>query len=66
MRPRRRFRRGCAASKARRILNRVTPTYGGYATDVVVDEPFVLRIPEGLNPAAAAVSSVWAVWGTWL
>jgi uncharacterized zinc-type alcohol dehydrogenase-like protein len=29
-------------------------TYGGYATDVVVDEKFVLRIPENLDAAAAA------------
>jgi uncharacterized zinc-type alcohol dehydrogenase-like protein len=32
----------------------VTPTYGGYATQIVVDEHFVLRIPDGLDPAAAA------------
>jgi len=31
-----------------------TPTYGGYATEIVVDERFVLRIPEGLDPVAAA------------
>jgi uncharacterized zinc-type alcohol dehydrogenase-like protein len=30
------------------------PTYGGYSTTVVVDEAFVLRIPDGLDPAAAA------------
>tara|TARA_R110002051_G_scaffold73143_1_gene132813 strand:- start:5471 stop:6526 length:1056 start_codon:yes stop_codon:yes gene_type:complete len=29
-------------------------TYGGYATNVVVDQQFVLRIPENLDPAAAA------------
>tara|TARA_R110000868_G_scaffold103912_6_gene285922 strand:- start:143 stop:1195 length:1053 start_codon:yes stop_codon:yes gene_type:complete len=29
-------------------------TYGGYSTSVVVDQQFVLRIPENLNPAAAA------------
>lgn len=29
-------------------------TYGGYSTSVVVDEGFVLRIPAGLDPAAAA------------
>lgn len=29
-------------------------TYGGYSDSVVVDEDFVLRIPETLNPAAAA------------
>ncbi len=30
------------------------PTQGGYATDVVVHERFVLRIPETLDPAAVA------------
>ncbi|MDX1328988.1 MAG: NAD(P)-dependent alcohol dehydrogenase [Arenibacter sp.] len=29
-------------------------TYGGYSTSVVVDEQFVLRIPEQIDPAAAA------------
>ncbi|HEY8605848.1 MAG TPA: NAD(P)-dependent alcohol dehydrogenase [Noviherbaspirillum sp.] len=29
-------------------------TYGGYATNIVVTEKFVLRIPDGLDPAAAA------------
>ena len=30
------------------------PTYGGYSDKIVVKEHFVLRIPEGLDPAAAA------------
>ncbi len=30
------------------------PTQGGYADAIVVDERFVLRIPDGLDPAAAA------------
>ncbi|MFN8801465.1 NAD(P)-dependent alcohol dehydrogenase [Gemmatimonas sp.] len=30
------------------------PTQGGYATDVVVHEKFVLRVPEALDPAAVA------------
>ena len=30
------------------------PTQGGYSTAIVVDERFVVRIPEGLDPAAAA------------
>ncbi|AHJ66880.1 NAD(P)-dependent alcohol dehydrogenase [Granulibacter bethesdensis] len=30
------------------------PTFGGYADSIVVDESFVLRIPDGLDPAAAA------------
>ena len=29
-------------------------TYGGYSDVIVVDESFVLRIPDGLDPAAAA------------
>ncbi len=29
-------------------------TYGGYSESVVVDERFVLRVPENLDPAAAA------------
>jgi uncharacterized zinc-type alcohol dehydrogenase-like protein len=35
-------------------MDRKTPTYGGYSTDVVVDERYVLRIPDGLDPAGAA------------
>lgn len=30
------------------------PTYGGYAKSIVVRDKFVLRIPEGLDPARAA------------
>lgn len=29
-------------------------TYGGYSESIVVDEAFVLRVPNGLNPAGAA------------
>ena len=29
-------------------------TYGGYSNQIVVDEHFVLRVPESLDPAAAA------------
>jgi alcohol dehydrogenase (NADP+) len=29
-------------------------TYGGYSQSIVVDEAFVLRVPDGLDPAAAA------------
>ncbi|TAM51142.1 MAG: NAD(P)-dependent alcohol dehydrogenase [Paraburkholderia sp.] len=29
-------------------------TYGGYSTSVVVDEAFVLRVPDNLDPAGAA------------
>ncbi|TKD06579.1 NAD(P)-dependent alcohol dehydrogenase [Polyangium fumosum] len=31
-----------------------TPTFGGYASTIVTDENYVLRVPEGLDPAAAA------------
>ena len=31
-----------------------TPTYGGYSNAIVVREEFVLRVPEGLDPARAA------------
>ena len=29
-------------------------TFGGYSTSIVVDEAFVVRVPEGLDPAATA------------
>jgi uncharacterized zinc-type alcohol dehydrogenase-like protein len=35
-------------------MDEKTPTYGGYSNQIVVDEDYVLRIPEGLAPAAAA------------
>jgi uncharacterized zinc-type alcohol dehydrogenase-like protein len=35
-------------------MDRKTPTYGGYSTQIVVDERYALRIPAGLDPAAAA------------
>lgn len=35
-------------------MDRKTRTYGGYSTELVVDERFALRIPAGLDPAAAA------------
>ncbi|MCA1831370.1 MAG: NAD(P)-dependent alcohol dehydrogenase [Actinomycetota bacterium] len=31
-----------------------TPTYGGYSARITVDEDYVLRIPAGMDPAAAA------------
>ena len=31
-----------------------TPTFGGYSNQIVVDEHFVLRIPDGLDAAGAA------------
>jgi len=35
-------------------MDRKTPTYGGYSAHVVVEERFTLRLPAGLDPAAAA------------
>jgi alcohol dehydrogenase (NADP+) len=35
-------------------MDRRTPTYGGYSTAVVVDQAFVLKVPETLDPAGAA------------
>ena len=35
-------------------MDRVTRTYGGYSSRVVVDEAFVLRVPAGLDLAATA------------
>src|SRR5512145_364105 len=35
-------------------LDGKTPTYGGYSTQIVVDEHFVLKVPENLDPAGAA------------
>ena len=34
--------------------DRVTPTYGGYADSIVVDQHYVLRIPEGPDTQAVA------------
>jgi uncharacterized zinc-type alcohol dehydrogenase-like protein len=31
-----------------------TPTYGGYSSQIVVDESYILRIPDNLPPAGAA------------
>ena len=35
-------------------MDRKTPTYGGYSTQIVVAEHFTLKVPEGLDPAGAA------------
>src|SRR3954467_6105911 len=35
-------------------MDKKTPTYGGYSTRITAPEDFVLRIPAGLDPAAAA------------
>jgi uncharacterized zinc-type alcohol dehydrogenase-like protein len=46
--------KGCAWTYNGTEMDRKTPTYGGYATELVVSERFTLRIPAGLDPAAAA------------
>ena len=35
-------------------MDRRTPTFGGYSSQLVVDERYALRIPAGLDPAGAA------------
>src|SRR6267143_1720587 len=35
-------------------MDRKTPTYGGYSRQVVVAEPYVLKVPAALDPARAA------------
>ncbi|WP_224370615.1 NAD(P)-dependent alcohol dehydrogenase [Hyalangium versicolor] len=35
-------------------MDRKTPTYGGYSTQLVVTEHFALKVPEGLDPAGTA------------
>ncbi|MGE5345724.1 MAG: NAD(P)-dependent alcohol dehydrogenase [Acidithiobacillales bacterium] len=35
-------------------MDRKTPTYGGYSTEIVVKERFALKVPSGLDPASAA------------
>jgi alcohol dehydrogenase (NADP+) len=46
--------RGAAFTYNGTEMDRKTPTYGGYSSQVVVDERFTLKIPRGLDPAAAA------------
>jgi uncharacterized zinc-type alcohol dehydrogenase-like protein len=45
---------GCAFTYNSTEMDRKTPTYGGYSRRIVVSEKFVLRVPSGLDPAAAA------------
>ncbi len=47
-------RNGAAFTYNGTEMDRTTPTYGGYSTAVVVDEAFVLKVPETLDPAGAA------------
>ena len=46
--------KGNAATYNGTLMDRKTRTYGGYSTEIVVDEAFTLRIPPGLDPAGAA------------
>jgi uncharacterized zinc-type alcohol dehydrogenase-like protein len=46
--------RGSAPTYNGTLMDRKTPTYGGYSTHVVVDERFALRVPAGLDLAGAA------------
>ncbi len=46
--------KGNAATYNGTEMDRKTPTYGGYSTQIVVDEGFTLRVPDGLDPAGAA------------
>jgi uncharacterized zinc-type alcohol dehydrogenase-like protein len=46
--------KGCAWSYNSTEMDRVTPTYGGYSSSVVVDEAFTLKISPKLDLAAAA------------
>jgi uncharacterized zinc-type alcohol dehydrogenase-like protein len=46
--------RGSALTYNGTEMDRKTPTYGGYSTQIVVTEDFVLRIPAGLDLAGVA------------
>jgi alcohol dehydrogenase (NADP+) len=46
--------RGAAPTYNGTLMDRKTPTYGGYSTHVVVDERFALHVPAGLDLAGAA------------
>jgi uncharacterized zinc-type alcohol dehydrogenase-like protein len=46
--------KGAAATYNGTEMDRVTPTFGGYSTSVVVTEKFALKVPASLDPAAAA------------
>jgi len=46
--------RGASWTYNGREQDGVTPTYGGYSTRIVVDEAFVLRVPEGMPLDATA------------
>lgn len=46
--------RGCAFTYNSTEMDRKTRTYGGYSTAITVAESYVLKVPESLDPAAAA------------
>jgi uncharacterized zinc-type alcohol dehydrogenase-like protein len=46
--------KGSAATYNGTEMDRKTPTYGGYAQQIVVTERFVLKVPDHLDPAGAA------------
>lgn len=46
--------KGMAPTYGGTEMDRKTPTQGGYSTQVVVDERFVLHVPENLDPAGVA------------
>ncbi|MDB4963196.1 MAG: alcohol dehydrogenase [Myxococcales bacterium] len=46
--------RGAAGTYNSTEMDRVTPTYGGYAQQIVVTEHFALKVPNNLAPAGVA------------
>jgi uncharacterized zinc-type alcohol dehydrogenase-like protein len=46
--------KGCAFTYNGTEMDRKTPTFGGYSAHVVVTEHFCVKVPDGLDPAAAA------------
>lgn len=44
----------CAVTYNGTEMDRKTRTFGGYSLEIVVDEGFVLRVPDSLDPAGAA------------
>jgi alcohol dehydrogenase (NADP+) len=46
--------KGAALTYNSTEMDRKTPTYGGYSTEIVVPEHFVLKVPAGMDPAGTA------------
>jgi uncharacterized zinc-type alcohol dehydrogenase-like protein len=46
--------KGAALTYNSTEMDRQTPTYGGYSSQIVVTEHFALKVPEGLDPAGVA------------